>query len=165
MKTLADLKKDMKIGDKWNLISRFGKPPADKISGQREICHIQSNSFAFKKGNGKSWCEFPPASLLEYDSKTVKIYDPGYRPLTEAEQKIVDNMPSYRPENREAAERDMLSDGSSTYWMDKRYTAKNKADWYWEKTRGLYYNRNDKNMRDNTIKGKLSLHYEIIGGK
>ena len=167
MKTLSDMKRDIKIGQKWEVVSCNGKPPADKISGDREIVHIQSNSIAFKREDKpKSWLQFPPASLLEYSGDEIKIYEPGYRPLTEAEQSVVDNMPSHRQENGEAVERDLLSDGSSTYWMDKKYTKEAGADWYWSKCRGLTYRHATSDeparMRDEKIKGVLSLHYRRV---
>ena len=42
----------------------------------------------------------------------------------------------------------------------KGITANNrpeKMEWHWSESKGLYYNRNDNNMRDNKIKGRLAL--------
>jgi hypothetical protein len=160
MKTLADMKRELTKGKELKLVERFGKIESQK----KVVVNTQTNGIYFEKEGSKngSFLSFPPSSLVEYTGTDLKIYDPGERDLTKDEQSIVDNMPSNRKENAELCERDVLTDGSTTFWMDKRYISENNADWYWKETRGLYYKRAENKMRDNKIKGKLSLHYVVI---
>ena len=100
MKSLADLKKDLCIGTKVKRL--FGpKNNGDILT----VTRTQSNGLWFNK----SWLDFPPASLLDYDGKIISIYEPGNRSLTTEEQRIIDN----RPIDKKQSEIDMLSDGST----------------------------------------------------
>jgi len=91
----------------------------------------------------------------------LKIYQRGKRTLTPAEQNVIDTMPSHQEANRALAERDVMFDGSTTYWMDKRHTKALDANWYWETSKGKRYDHNDKMMWDDSIKGRLELLYKI----
>lgn len=154
MKTLADFKREI-TGTKWILTERSGKP----MNEVKEVCHIQTNAIAFKKGDGKSWLPLPPASLMEYTGDSFTIYSPGERELTEKERKILGNQPSHMPGNREIVERDALSDGNQSYYMDKRYFKENDADWYWDWYKGKRYSHNTDRMKDRAIKGAVELKY------
>lgn len=82
--------------------------------------------------------------------------------MTKAEQAIIDNMPSHRPENKEQCEIDVMTDGSSTYWMDKRYLKEQNAGWYFEWDKGIRWDSNDRMMWNKNVKGELELEYELI---
>ena len=159
-KSLSDLKRDLKLGTKVILLERFGK----QVNEEREVGKVQSNSIAFKKGNGLSWLDYPKASLLSYDGNTFTIYEAGYRDLTEHEQSVLNNRPSKRPENRERVEQEVLTDGSSFYYQDKAYF-KNLDMQYldgFEEVRGLRLDKNNQKIRDNSIKGAVILKYKIV---
>lgn len=161
MKTLADLKRNLKIGVAMTMTKAEGQ---NRLIGiKRYIVATQGNGIylnADKEAKGGSFLDFPKASLLEYDGETLKIFDAGYRDLTPEEQAILDNKPSKRAENQKQAEIDMMTDGSTTFYMDKAYFDEKDANWYWRETKGLYYVRNGK-MRDASIKGTLCLAYKI----
>lgn len=165
MKTFADLRKDLQIGKTLTMIYNHWANTSENVKARlnlkRKILKIQSNGLYIEVGNtGKgSWLDFPPASLTEYDGKSIKIYGENKRPLTKKEQAILDNRPSKRPENKQQVENDVLTDGSTSYWWDKRYFTEKGADWYWGWNKGLRYDSNDNMMYDKHTKGKLELEY------
>ena len=162
MKTFADLKRDLQVGKKLTLTyHHFGDNRLKSIGVAREILKVQTNGVYLKTEGAKngSFLDLPCASLTEYDGKTIKIYGVGKRPLTAWEKSLIENEPSRRPENKQLALNDALTDGSSTYFMDKRYYAENHAEWRWNWNQGLRLDINDMTMLDKKIKGKLELEY------
>jgi hypothetical protein len=119
------------------------------------VSGTQTNGLSF----GKSWLDFPAASLLEYDGKVISIYESGNRPLTAEEQAIIDGM----PKDQKQSEIDMLTDGSTMYHREKRYFAEQDAEWYWGKWHKVKrYSSRDNTIYDKKAKGALSLQYEIV---
>lgn len=93
MKTLADFKRALRVGSKWEGFNHYYQSSL----GVREVSKVQSNSFAFKivddKGEERnSWCDFPKAKDIKFkEDGTVEIYKEwcdGYQLLlTYKEQK------------------------------------------------------------------------------
>ena len=165
MKTLADLKKDLSIGTPLTMtFNSWGK--GKFIDVKRYIIKKQSNGVTIgeKPTDTKgSFLDYPKASLMEYDGQTLKIFEAGHRPLTENEQNIINNAPSCLPENKQLVENDLMTDGSTTFFMDEAYFDKLDAEYLkgHKEVRGLKYNFNDQNIRDNSIRGQLSMQYTI----
>ncbi len=162
--TLAQLKRDLCKGKSLALVDAPTMPNHKNLNVKRYVVATQGNGVTLSPDVNAprgSFMELPKASLVEYDGKTVKIYQGGKRLLTEEEQQVIDTMPSHQEANRELAERDIMTDGSTTYWMDKRHTKEHQADWYWETSRGLRYDFNDKMMWDDSVKGQLELVYKL----
>lgn len=166
MKTLADLKRDLKIGDSIMLIESPTMPTHKWLNVKRYVIRKQGNGVYLspdindKKG---SFLEFTNAKLTEYDGKEVRTYQPGHRDLTDHEKSILDNRPSKRPENREIVERDIMTDCSTSYWMDKQYFSKLGAE-YLDSSRGTKsIDWNNRTIIDEQIKGNLELRYTIGG--
>lgn len=153
MKTLAQLKRDVKVGTKMTLLERFGT----KTNDPKEVCYVQGNAIAFANGDKKSWLSWPQASLIEYTGSEIKIYAPGLRPLTQEEQRIVDN----KPVDAKQSMVDIMTDGSTMFWKCKYYFEDHDAMWYFNWHKGLKYYRSGKSMYDKSIKGQLELHYRI----
>jgi hypothetical protein len=86
-KTFAQLKRDLQLGTKIQMIKREVNGKEEKvITEEREISIVQSNAIAFKtlKADGtvgNSWLYFPKASQVEYIGNTFIIND-GYFKLT-----------------------------------------------------------------------------------
>ena len=157
MKTLADLKRDLKEGAVLTLTERNGEPRNDR----KKVIEARAGgvSFATEKDGvftGKAALDFPAASLLAYNGKNIVIYSIGERELTETEKALIANMPSHRQENAKQCEIDVMSDGSTMYWRDKAYTKENNIEWYWKD-----YNYQTKKRRDKQIKGAVSLKYKM----
>jgi hypothetical protein len=168
MKTFSDLKRDLQIGKTlimtFNSLANASETIAKRINKPRLITRTQTNGiYLATEIEGKSsFLELPCASLTEYDGKTITIYKCGKRPMTEAEQAILANEPSNRKENEALAERDALTDGSQTYYMDKAYYKANDALWRWDWSKGLRLDINDKTMWDKKIKGEIDLQYTLL---
>ena len=167
MKTLTELKKDLVVGKTltmtFNSLTQSSETIKNRLNVPRKILKTQTNGLYLEVANtGKgSFLELPCASLIEYEGKNIKIYKVGKRELTKAEKDLLKNEPSNRPENKELAKRDALSDGSQTYWMDKRYYRENNAEWRWDWSKGLRLDINDNKMWDKKIKGELDLEYQL----
>lgn len=95
MKTLADFKRQLKVGVKLAAIyhkhfagrTEEGKPVwTDKDLGTREVSIVQSNSFALKtpQTDGTfrdSWCHFPKAKECKINNDSVVIYEEDGLPV------------------------------------------------------------------------------------
>jgi hypothetical protein len=165
MKTFAELKRDLQVGRKLKMtFHHFGEGRFKLIGIEREILKAQSNGIYLKTEGTKngSFLDLPCASLTEYDGKTIKIYGIGKRNLTAQEKSILDNEPSMKKENKQLVENDIMSDGSTTYYMDKRYYNENNANWRYDWQKGCKLDINDMKMFDKSIKGNLEIEYQLI---
>ena len=105
--------------------------------------------------------DFPPAKLIEYDGKSLTIYERGERDLTEQEQKILADW--------QKIEDDYYKQNpyGDAYWKklalkQKDYFKKCPCPWLngYETVKGKYYNYNGK-ILDNQIRGKAILKYRV----
>jgi len=165
-KTFAQLKRDLIVGKTltmtFNSLSESSETIKNRIGKARKIIKTQTNGIYLEVESGNkngSFLELPCASLTEYDGNTIKVFKYGKRDLTAREAEILANEPSNRKENAELARIDAISDGSRTYWMDKRYYAENDAEWRWDWSKGLRLDINDQKMWDKKIKGDLEMEY------
>lgn len=171
MKTLADLKRDAKEGKIFaKLIIRNGEQCTDintpeMLKGYRKITDSNSNSITFLTPDGKpSILPIEKASLLEYNQNTITIYKSGERDFNAEEIKIMQQWREIEKteEYQEQAKIDMITDGSTTYWKRVKFFTDNDALFLiGTKSKGKCYNHNTGKMLDDTIKGKISMKYEI----
>lgn len=91
MKTLAQFKKDLRIGDVIIVTSvkndhvdnkgvLFDIPIPEKLQGERKVSYIDTTGFYLKDNNDftdkkGSFCGYPKASNLKYDGDTFTIQD------------------------------------------------------------------------------------------
>ena len=166
LRTLADLKRELNIGDSLTLIEAPAWPNHRYLNVKRYVVKKQSNGIHLspQKGAQKgSVLDFVNAKLTEYDGKEIRIYGAGHRRLTPEEQIVLDNRPSRRSENAELVENDIYTDGSTTYYMDLAYF-KQKGMEYLHSSRGtkrIDYNTAPFSIIDEQIKGNLHLRYSI----
>jgi len=160
MGSLADFKRALPVGAKITLKERFGK----EVNEERVVGKIQSNSMAFFKSPTNTslvWLDWPKATLLEFDGKTAKIYDPGYRDFNKEEQAIVDG----RPRDAKQEEIDALSDGNTMFWRCKAYYKEKGYEYLFgvQKKEGkrITTQQSKQVIQDDAIKGKLILKYEF----
>ena len=98
MKTLADFKRDVTSGKiKLEIIERYGETgdeiPA-RCRGIRTVKSVNTVGIMLETADGlTSSLAFPPAKLIEYDGKSLTIYERGERDLTEQEKKILADWP------------------------------------------------------------------------
>jgi len=158
--SLADLKKKLIKGA--SLIMTYNEMGRGSLIGLKRYV-IKTNTTGIYLNENKealkgSFLDYPKASLLEFTEKGFNIYEAGYRPLTETEQEILNNT----PRDQEQEERDVMTD-TSVMWYRKKAYLKEKGFLYLDghtEEKGLRYDYNTKMIRDEKIKGKLSLSYE-----
>ena len=86
MKSLAQLKRDLHVGDKVEMIERWDKVQGEnikvevpeKMKGVRTVSYTNTTGWYFKGENSTgrgSWCEYPKASELVYVDDTFSIDD------------------------------------------------------------------------------------------
>ena len=158
MRTLADLKRDLKTGTKLVLKSVDNMEKNENRTvlkvGATDICFL-------KDGGGKSYLETPKASLLDYDGKTIKIYRAGIRDLTDDEKQVMADA----PEDGKQDEIDMISDGNVMFRRRKRYYEETGKEYLFgtcKKQGKRLTHKDDKDMiEDDNIKGSISIVYEI----
>lgn len=123
MRTLADLKRDLVVGRAVKMTSFYGETDPAKHSFIGVVRYVvKKNSVGFylnadRQAAKGSYFDYPKSSLLEYDGKTIKIYQSGIRPLTEEEKQIMKN----EPRDDKQQEIDMMTDGSTMFYRGKRY--------------------------------------------
>lgn len=165
MKTLADLKRDLFVGRGITMTyNSIGKGAF--LDVERFI--ISKNTTGVKIGIEKdskkgSFLDYPKAKLMAYDGVELNIFEAGYRHLTDEEKNIIDNVPSNRPENKERAIMEAMTDGSGLYWADKRYYKDLDSEYLagYETVRGLKYDYNTKMVKDENLKGLMVLSYKL----
>lgn len=159
MKTLTQLKKDAQTGNMLlKMIYRMGDTEEnipDRLKGFREVVGSNTVSLMLKiVGSDKtSELRLGPASLVEYDGDTLKIFDPGYRECTEPEKRALteaENLCAERPY-------------SEPYWIKKAYFMKSLYPWMsgYDTIKGKKYDWSRKMVQDNRVKGDLCLAYEV----
>jgi len=163
MKTLNDIKRYLQP----NAILVMTKCSCgNKLLGKkRKVVKTQTNGVYFvdpeNPTSKPSFLEFPKASLLECDNKYIRIYEAGKRKLTQEEDIIKKGYEKIRSKKQE--EIDIMTDGSTSYWQEKGYYQKQNAEYLMGTItqKGMKYDYNTGLVRDNKVKGELSLEYEI----
>ena len=127
----------------------------------RAIVKIQTNAVYLegKENNGKgSYLPIPQASLMEYDGKTLCIYNFGTREMNdeekENEKKAKEERERYNKENPYG----------NDFWHMKSWYSNCSTPWIypsgsdWIKGKKADY---ENNIMDKSIKGKLLLKYKV----
>lgn len=161
MKTLADFKRDAANGKiKLEMVERYGKSGEEipaRCRGIRIVKKVNTVGITLETSDGlTSELDFPAAKLIEYDGKTLTIYDKGERDLTEQERKILADW--------QKIEDDYYRNNpyGESYWKKKDYFKNCPCPWLagFEMVRGKYYNHNGK-ILDNQIRGNAILKYNV----
>lgn len=167
-KTLADLKRDLHTGRALTVTAyRFNDHK--HLNVRRFVVKVQGNAVelnADPTAKHGSRLDFPKATLCDYDGEKLVIYDPGRRPLTPEEKRVMDNAPSHRPENRKQVEIDALTDGSQMFWRDKAHFKQAGMEHLFgcgtvRGQRLIHDGQNDPTIEDDRIKGEMLLTYTV----
>ena len=161
----------MQPGVQFRMVSYFGKP----CDNPRTVARVQSNAIACLKSYTKdyanakrgdcSWLEFPSAAQISFTEKGFSTHAIGTRELKPEEKRIMDARP--RDEKQERI--DILSDGSTMYYREKRYYAESDAPWLGclsDYVAGKRITWNGRTLMegalviDKSIKGQVELEYE-----
>ena len=133
----------------------------------RKVIKVRSADIIFEREGKPSYLQLPPASLIEWDGETLRVFEAGLRLLTDAEDAIRKNAPSRRPENKALLEAEMLSDGSSLFYADKSYYAGSPCPYLngIDEVKGcrLVHRNGGEWIEDNKIKGthRITYHFEL----
>lgn len=173
MKTRAEFFRDAKANKiTLELIERFGNKDIDKnMQGKRKIGKVQSNGVYLINENGKkSFLELAKASLMEYTENELRIYNAGYREMTEKEKQVMQEWEKIAntEDYKNQAQIDAMSDGSSTYYIEKRFFINKKMEYLMGVSSGAknlifskYYNGEKECIRDESVKGEVILVYQV----
>lgn len=160
MKTSAELKRDCnekKIS--VEMIYRYGEEIPERLKGIRKATRANTVGVFFATAAGQeSELSIKAASLIEYDTDTLTIYQAGKRQPTEQEQAILDLF------KKEQAEYIAQNPYCEPYWHKVAFFRNHKAYEYlagFETIRGKKYNTNDNTITDNTIKGEKIIQYKV----
>lgn len=169
MKTLADFKRDLNTEGAQIKGGYFGTTHGN-TDEWRTVVSAQTNGVWLKGEGGKRFFEYPKANCIEYDGNTLKIFETGWRELTEEEKAVmaewreIANTEDYK----KRAEIDILTDGSSTYWQEKGFYERKGMLYLFSHTPTKYldYNKYNKGealcVRDNSAThGKQIAEYTI----
>lgn len=158
---LADLKRDAASGKiRLELVERYGKTGEEipeRIRGIRTVSRINTVAiFLANAGGVESELRFDSAKLVEYDGKSLTIYERGERDLTEQEQKI---LADWQKIEDDYYQRNPHGDA---YWKKKDYFKNCPCPWLagYETVRGKYYKYNGK-VLDNQVRGNAILKYNV----
>lgn len=126
----------------------------------KTVCHVQTNAIALLdpvKPSGKSWLFLPPASLLEYNKKKLRIYEPARRFYNKKE--IEASMLWESQRNPKAYE----LGGNAEFYREKAFWEGQGMEYMFgmEKKCGMRKNNNDHLITDAHFKGNLILEYEV----
>lgn len=129
----------------------------------RSIVKVQTNGFYFEgeENNGKgSWLELPPASLIEYNGKTLNIYNPGIREMNDEEKANALKADIERKRYEEA------NPYNDSFWHMKSFYKNCTTPWIYFgngeiKGKKAAQGSDTGKIIDNSIKGNLVLQYAI----
>lgn len=130
----------------------------------RTVSKIQSNAIVLNAPENYSkvsWLEFPPASLVEYNRKYLRIYRTGLRFYTEEEKAALLGWEQQR--NIEAEQMDAISGSNSQLYRQDAYWKEIGMPYMYlmSMVRGLKRDFTENLVQDNSIKGELALEYKV----
>ena len=160
---LSDLKRKLVKGCALKMTYNSLKSKNPLLNKVRYVVKTQSNGVTLNEDINAikgSFLEFPKNSLLEVTDKGFKVFECGERDLTEEEKRIMENQPKDEEQDRI----DLMTDMNTMFYRRKAYF--NESGYFYlfgtEKIKGKSFNFNKRNIRDDEIKGELSLEYEFI---
>lgn len=163
--SLSQLKKDAKTRNLFaELVIRQGTTDIpENLKGVRQIIGSNNVGITFlTKDNRKSELRIDCASLTEYTDTHITLYRPALRDLTKEEQAIMDKWELQR--DREQEERDALTDGSTSYYQEKRFFIESGYEYLMglQTIQGKKYDFATKKVYDNKIKGEIDMQYRLV---
>lgn len=160
LKTLADVKRVLQVGTR--LTCTFHSNPK-RIGWKRQVVKVTTVDVSMidptDSTSKPSHLPFPKATLMEIDGNKFRIYDSGFRDLTDAEKACI----AGEPRDPVQEEHDLLGDGSTMFYRRKKYY-ESSAFAYLQgcgAVNGKSFN--GEQVRDPEVKGRLVLEYELEG--
>ena len=163
MKTLTELKRDAASGKlKLELVERFGKTGEsipERLRGIRSAVGVNTVAIKLQNGNGEvSELRLPRSSLVSYDGKTLTVYQPGLRAVTDGEREVLRGAEAVK------ACYEQQYPGSDPYYKLVRYYAESPCPWmrpYGDEKQGKRYDAQKDKVLDRSVKGEVALRYLV----
>lgn len=173
LKSRTQLFRDLK--DKTialELIERFGDTDIPMIMrGVRKVGTVNTVGCKLISSSGKeSYLDIPRSSLVDYSDDELIIYSPGYREPYEEEEEVINewNKIANSDDYKERANIDLLTDGSSTFYQEKRFFEERNMLYLMmqdKNGKGIDYNKQNNGDReyiaDPAVKGDKILVYKV----
>lgn len=162
--TLSDLKRLIKVGTKMTLTYPDGGV------FRKEVVIVNATQIACTspdmEGKKPSYLSWPAATLVDARNDGFDIYDDGVRDMTPEERKAWDG----RPIDKEQSMTDMMTDGTTMYYREKKYFMdkgmKHLLCYHTGASEKITHSEKDKQgyprINTNKVKGKLSLSYKFV---
>lgn len=134
------------------------KQESRPLEMERKIIKVQKNGVVRTTAG---YLDIPQASLIWFDwhNKEFTVYDMGYRGMTGEEKSLLDEMNSLCTDEEQSL--DLMSDGSTCYWREKRFrenhTIGNMSMETWYHKRYLHGK-----VRDPKIKGEKLYTFKLV---
>lgn len=158
--TLSQLKRDANSGKMMlELTERYGKTGKEIKETLRGIRKVnRSNSvgiFLINNDGRESELTIRSAKLIDYDRKTLIIYNPGERIPTEEEKAVL--------KMRDELYKKYADTYSGGFWQVKQMFKESKCPWMdgGETKYGKRYDISKNIVYDNSIKGEAILKYNV----
>ena len=158
--TIAELKRDIANKNlEAEMVYRYGEEIPERLKGVRPLLRSNSVAIFFRNANGaESELRIPRSNLIEYTGDSLKIFCGGERPLTDEEDRLL---------NEWKAIENAIPPYEESYWRRKKFFTDRKAEHLlgYEKVRGMkliYARGNDTpKVYDEKIRGALAIEYRI----
>ena len=160
--TKAEIQRKLQKGTGLKMTFNSLSGHSNKLNVVRYVIKTQTNGVYLNEDKNAvkgSFLEFPKSSLIEVTNKGFKTFEAGFRDLNEEEKRILEN----QPKDEKQDEIDLMTDGSQMFYRRKAYFKECDFEYLFScsKTiKGLYFMNG--RIRDDKIKGDLSLEYEFI---
>lgn len=159
MKTMAELKREANSGKMaLELVERYGSTEIiDRLKGVRKVLKANSAGLVLQNLNGEeSRMDIKKATLMEYDGETLKIFNPGVRPLNSSE------VATLAKADKARRDYEACYNGADGYYIYKRTLKESPFPYLAGDTmRGCRFDRYNNQIFDDTIKGDAILVYKV----
>lgn len=165
--TLAQFKRDAAKGNMYlELVERYGKSGNDipeNLQGLRGVKRINSVS-VYLQGRGsiiESELRLKRATLVEYDGKTLTVYQPALRDPNEQEQALLDQWDKIQDEYM------LKNPFGDPYWKRKAFFETSPFPYMsgYDSCQGKSYESHLGKVRDSHIRGEAILKYTVYFGE
>lgn len=157
VKSLAQLKRDLNVGNKLKCLEHYFRP--ERVGQVNEIIQKNGSAVRTQQGDKQVWLDYPAsANLVVYEDNTFTIYEAGYRELTAEEKRHVEKM------------HELINNSySNPYYVKKQYCREHDCEHLLgdKMVRGQLfstnkYSKNEPCVQDNSMKGRLLYSFEIV---
>ena len=157
MKTVAELKRIANSGTveaKMVYNANYGGDLPERLKNWRKIIRANSTTIFFKIDGGESRLDIDSAKLIDFDEKSLTVYQGGLRELTNEEQqamdewkKIEESTPPYQ----------------DTFFKQKLFFEQRGMAYLrgCDFVNGKRYDHNSGKIYDKQVRGAVALRYEL----